>query len=187
MYRKFRASLIIIIITVFLCVGCNEAVTGDYTFPEIFDVSADKQTVSVGNEMTVSFYITRGSVGDFEVWNYLKVDQDTHNLIYKDNTADIEKSLVYFIVGIDEKDMKQVVKDGHIQYMIPYPYGNSEYTEKDVTKVAEYIDYHFDDKTRVVTLKFIVPDGAKTGYMKIDYVASYGVGFYPYKITVTEN
>ena len=175
-----------LIFSLFVYVSCNETITGDYRFPEIYDVTVDKTTVSVGDEMTVSFHITKGDIKDFEVWAYLSIDQDSNTLIYKGNITDREKNLVYFIVGIDKNDMKQITKDGHVQYMIPYPYGNSEYREKDITQATEYTYYHFDNKTRTVTLGFIVPNGAKTSYLKIDYTADYGLGFYPYEITILD-
>ena len=178
-----RINVYVLLMIIFMCIGCDNGKTG-FGYSTVYDVTADKQIVSVGDEITVGFYATTGA---FDNWKDFKVDNETHKLVYKDSTSDYITSFVYFIDGIDENDMEQKTWNGHVQYIIPYPYGNSEYTEKDVTKITEYTYYHFDEETRIIKLKFNVPEGLKSGYLKIHYQADYAAGFYPNKITVLEN
>ena len=165
---------------VLLIIGCNNVPerTSSKTLPLIYDVSTDKTSVRVGEELTVTYYTKESQSQQFDFW-----DAEVRNgkLITKDTSVDITHIICF---GVEITDDQLVMKTfgGHTRYSVSgmdYP---STFVMSEIVKY-----YHFDTETRITTVTVIVPDGAKSGYIKTnDNLSVGGVGFCPVKLTIVE-
>ena len=170
-------------------IGCQNDDGGGVHPPCCSDVNIDKNVVKIGDEITITYYTEPSQILD-----YIDLDATVDNgklISIKDN-FDATGLIIFGIDVSDDLIAEQKVGD-HIDNFFDFDKKSQWKCLNDVlsgtVKSQEIKYYNFDKKTRITTVTAIVPNGARTGFIKIneEITGGCGTGFCPTKLIVTEN